>query len=308
MNIPQLRTLVAIADTRGFASAAEKLFVTPAAVSQQMRALEDELQVPLFDRTTRPPRLNAHGVHIAERAREVLRTFDAFAAEARAPDEIAGVLTLGCISGFSSDLIPAALGNLRKRYPRLMVRIEEGQSATLINQVRRRELDAAIVTEPLVPEPALEMLLITTEPLMVVAPPDTPAKSWSEALVTLPFLRLNRLSGMGTLIDSTIREAGLIVSDAMELDSSEVVLSMVRAGLGAGVVPAGRLRGEHRRKVRQFAFGDPPVSRRVVLAERPDYERSDLSQVLYLELKRLTRPDDGSIDQSSIIGAAGDSL
>ncbi|MHA1164597.1 MAG: helix-turn-helix domain-containing protein, partial [Alphaproteobacteria bacterium] len=59
MNIPQLRTLVAIADHTGFAAAAERLFVTPAAVSQQMRALEDELQVALFDRTTRPPRLNA---------------------------------------------------------------------------------------------------------------------------------------------------------------------------------------------------------------------------------------------------------
>ena len=305
MNIPQLRTLVAITDTKGFATAAEKLFVTPAAVSQQMRALEDELQVPLFDRTTRPPRLNAHGVHIAERAREVLRMFDAFAEEARAPDEIAGVLTLGCISGFSSDLIPTVLGNLRKRYPRLMVRIEEGQSTSLINQVRRRELDAAIVTEPLIPEPELEMLLITEEPLMVVAPPETSVATWTEALTTLPFLRLNPLSGMGALIDAEIRMAGLILSEAMELDSSEVVLSMVRAGLGAGVVPAGRLKGEHGGMVRQFAFGDPPVSRRVVLAERPDYERSDLSQVLYVELKRLTASRIGS---PSDVGEEGNTL
>ncbi|MEM8743105.1 MAG: LysR family transcriptional regulator [Pseudomonadota bacterium] len=307
MNIPQLRTLVAIADTKGFASAAEKLFVTPAAVSQQMRGLEDELQVPLFDRTTRPPRLNAHGVHIAERAREVLRTFDAFAEEARAPDEIAGVLTLGCISGFSSDLIPEVLGNLRKRYPRLMVRIEEGQSTSLINKVRRRELDAAIVTEPLIPEPELEMLLITAEPLVVVAPPDAPVATWSEALTSLPFLRLNPLSGMGALIDAEIRTAGLVLSEAMELDSSEVVLSMVRAGLGAGVVPVGRLKGELGEIVKQFAFGDPPVSRRVVLVERPDYERSDLSQVLYLELKRLTAPQ-GRSDSPSDVGATTDSL
>ncbi len=305
MNIPQLRTLVAIAESKGFASAAERLFVTPAAVSQQMRALEEELQVPLFDRTTRPPRLNAHGVHIAERARDVLRTFDAFAEEARAPDELAGVLTLGCISGFSSELIPTVLGNLRKRYPRLMVRIEEGQSTRLISQVRRRELDAAIVTEPLVPEPELEMLLITAEPLIVVAPPDASVTSWSDALTTLPFLRLNPLSGMGTLIDNRIRTAGLIVSEAMELDSSEVVLSMVRAGLGAGVIPAGRLRGEQGQEVRQFAFGDPPVSRRVVLVERPDYERSDLSQVLYLELKRLTSARGDTATEASV-GAADD--
>lgn len=293
MNIPQLRTLVAIADHKGFADAAERLFVTPAAVSQQMRALEDELQIALFDRTTRPPRLNAHGTHIAERARDVLRVFDAFAEEARAPDEIAGVLTLGCISGFSSDLIPIALGNLRKRYPRLQIKIEEGQSATLTRMVLRRELDAAIVTEPLVPEPELEMLPITSEPLVVVAPPDSEAKTWDEALTSHPFLRVNRLSGMGALIDVVIRERGLVVFEAMELDSSDVVLSMVHAGLGAGVIPAGRLKGEYAESVRSFPFGDPPVSRRVVLIERPGYERSDLSQVLYLELKRLTGADDG---------------
>jgi DNA-binding transcriptional LysR family regulator len=289
MNIPQLRTLVAIADHTGFAVAAERLFVTPAAVSQQMRALEDELQVALFDRTTRPPRLNAHGVHIAERAREVLRSFDAFAEEARAVDEIAGVLTLGCISGFSSDLIPMALGNLRKRYPRLQVRIDEGQSAALIRQVHRRELDAAIITKPMMSEPELEMLPITAEALVVVAPPDADVSTWDEALTTLPFLRINRLSGMGMLVDATMRNAGLIVSDAMELDSSDVVLSMAHAGLGAGVIPAGRLKGEQGQSVRMFPFGDPPVSRQVVLIERLNYERSDLSQVLYLELQRLIR-------------------
>lgn len=291
MNISQLRTLVTIADHKGFADAAERLFITPAAVSQQMRALEEELQVQLFDRTTRPPHLNAHGVHIAERARDVLRTFDAFAQEARAPDELAGVLTLGCISGFSSDLIPQALGSLRRRYPRLQVKMTEGQSAELLRMVRRRELDAAIITEPLVPEPGLEFLPITVEPLVTIAPPQSSAMNWVDALTSMPFLRVNRLSGMGALVDIILRNAGIVVTEAMELDSSDVVLSMVHAGLGAGVIPAGRLKGEQGEAVRSFPFGDPPVSRRVALVERPNYERTDLSQVLYNELKRLTGAD-----------------
>ncbi len=293
MKITQLRTLVAIADHKGFAETADRLFITPAAVSQQMRTLEDELQVALFDRTRRPPRLNAHGVHIAERARDVLREFDALADEARAVDEIAGILTLGCISGFSSDLIPLALGNLRDRYPRLQVRITEGQSATLIHQVHRRELDAAIVTEPLTPEPELEILPITTEPLMVVAPMGAAVSTWDEALTQLPFLRVNRLSGLGSLVDETLRKTGLVVNDAMELDSTDVVLSMVRAGLGSGVVPSGRLRETDAKGISVFPFGNPAISRRVVLMERPNYARSDLSQVLYLELNRLTGEGDG---------------
>ena len=294
MNIPQLRTLTAIAEHKSFAVAAEALFLTPAAVSQQMRALEDELQVALFDRTTRPPRLNAHGVHIAERAHGVLRSFDALHDEARSADEVAGRLDLGCINGVSSDLVPTALRNLRKRYPRLQVRIEERQSGPLTRQVRRRELDAAIITEPLVPEPDLEMLPVTSEALVVVAPPDAEVSSWDAALVQLPFLKFSRTSGMGALIDHAIRSAGLIVNEAMELDSSEALLSMAYAGLGAGVIPAGQLKGTACASVQTFPFGDPPLSRRVVLIEQLDNARSYLSDVLYQELKRLTAGDNGT--------------
>ncbi|MEC9368137.1 MAG: LysR family transcriptional regulator [Pseudomonadota bacterium] len=288
MNITSLRTLVSIADFSSFAVAARRLHLTPAAVSQQMRAMESELQTALFDRTTRPPRLTAHGQHVAQQARELLQGFDAFVDGAKASGEIAGRLTLGCIAGISSDLIPRALANLRERYPRLQIRMEEGQSGPLIEQVRRRELDAAVVTQPLLPEPELEALFINREALVVVVHPDSSVRGWREALSSLPLLRLNRTSGMGTLIDHEIRRAGLVVDDAMELDSSEAVLSMAEAGLGVGVIQAGRLKLARPRAIRTFAFGDPPVYRNVVLMERLNNQRSDLSQVLYLELKRLT--------------------
>lgn len=288
MNLAPFRTLVAVSDHGSFAAAAEHLHVTPAAVSQQMKTLEEELQVALFDRSTRPPRLNAHGVFVAGQARDVLRRFEALIDAARAPDGIAGRLMLGCISGISSDLVPAALRNLRERYPGLQVRMAEGQSGDLVRRLLRHELDAAIITEPVVPEPELETLLITTERLLVIAPPGASAGSWLEAVRTLPFLRFNRTSGLGILIDTSLRRAGVAVREAMELDSSEALLNMVHAGLGVGVIPEGQLKGEAGAKVRRFLFCDPPVSRRVVLAEHLDAQRSDLSQVLYLELKRLT--------------------
>ena len=60
-------------------------------------------------------------------------------------------------------------------------------------------------------------------------------------LTRQPFLRVNRLSGIGPLIDRTLRQAGIVPGEAMELDSSEAILQMAAAGLGAGVVPAGRM-------------------------------------------------------------------
>lgn len=300
MNINHLRTLVAIDEHKSFATAAARLFLTPAAVSQQMRALEAELETAVFDRTTRPPGLNAHGTFLAERAREVLLGFDSFVDAAKHPGEIAGRLALGCINGVSTDLIPRALANLRKRYPRLRVRIEEGFSRNLPIRVRRRELDAAIVTEPPIPDPDLESLLILTEPLVVIAPPDSAARTWDQAVTGHPFLRLNRESGMAMAIDARLRRDGLAVEDAMELDSSEAILRMVEAGLGVGVVPEGRLRWEPETAVRRFSFGDPPLSRRVVLVERRNNQRSDLSQILYAELRRLTQ---GAAQRGGLGGA-----
>jgi len=288
MNLSQLRTLIAIADTESFTLAADALFVTPSAVSHQMRDLEDELGVDLFDRGTRPPRLNSHGHAVVEQGRGVVVGFDTLISLARTPGEIGGNLMLGCVSGVSSELIPLALANLRASHPAVHVSIAEGLSEPLANRVRRRELDAAIITELPEPEPELESLLITEEPMMVVAPRDCSLTNWREVLSAYPFIRLNRNAGMGKVIDRALRANRMILQEAMELDSSEAVVGMARAGLGAGVIPAGRLRQVREDEVVAMPFGEPPIERRVVLVERRNNPRSNLSHLVYDEVKVLT--------------------
>jgi DNA-binding transcriptional LysR family regulator len=80
----------------------------------------------------------------------------------------------------------------------------------------------------------------------------------------------------------------LQVQEVMELDSSEVVIGMVRAGLGAGVIPAGRLRQLPPGEVVAMPFGEPPIHRHVALIERINNPRSDLSQLVYDEVKQMT--------------------
>ena len=289
MNLAHLRTLVAIADTHSFATAAENLYLTPSAISHQMRDLEQELGVPLFDRVTRPPRLNAHGHALVEQGRDLLTRFDTLVALARSPGEIGGQLMLGCVSGVSSDLIPEALASLRASHPAVLVRMEEGLSDQLANRVLRRELDAAIITELPEPDPELKSLLITEEPMVMVAPPDCRLTSWREVLATYPFIRLNRNAGMGKVIDRALRAERVVVEDAMELDSSEAVVGMARAGLGAGAVPLGRLQQVAAGEIVSMPFGEPQIMRRVVLIERRNNPRSDLSRLVYDAVRRATR-------------------
>ncbi len=288
MNITQLRSLVAIDDAGGFSTAAVNLFVTPSAISHQMRDLETELGVALFDRSSRPPRLNAHGHAVVERGRDLLARFDLLAELARSPGEIGGRLMLGCVSGVSSDLIPRTLANLRASHPAVQISIEEGLTEVLANRVRKRDLDAAIITELHETDPELQSLVITQEAMMVVAPPDCRLRDWREILEAYPFIRLNRNAGMGKLIDRALRDTRLQVDEAMELDSSETVVGMAHAGIGAGVIPVGRLRRVPVGHVVALPFGDPPIYRRVALIERRNNPRSDLSQLVYDAVKQVT--------------------
>ena len=291
MNIAQIRTLVAIADTGSFTAAADALYLTPSAVSHQIRDLENGLEVALFDRSSRTPRLNPHGAAVVERGREVLEQFDTLEALARSPGELGGQLMLGCVSGVSSNLVPLALASLRASHPALRISIEEGLSEALAHRVRRRELDAAIISELPDLDPELESLVITEEEMVVVAPRDCDSRDWREVLGAYPFIRLNRNAGMGKAIDRALREQRLYPQDAMELDSSEAVVSMVAAGLGAGVIPAGRLRHAPRGEVAWMPFGDPPMLRRVVLIERKNNQRSGLSRLVYDETRRIVLRD-----------------
>ena len=288
MNMTQLRSLIAIADARGFSSAAETLYVTPSAISHQMRELETELSVDLFDRASRPPRLNAHGHAVVERGRDVLARFDLLVELARSPGEIGGRLMLGCVSGASSDLIPRALAKLHASHPAFQVSIEEGLSEALAARVRKRELDAAIITELPEIDPEFRSLLITEEAMIVVAPPDCQLTDWREILEAYPFIRLNRNAGMGKIIERALRDNRLQVDEVMELDSSETVVGMVRAGIGAGIIPSGRLRRVPSGDVVALPFGDPPIYRRVALVERSNNPRSDLSQLVYDAVKQVT--------------------
>ncbi|MBX2868728.1 MAG: LysR family transcriptional regulator [Acidiferrobacterales bacterium] len=294
MTLIQLRTLISIAETNSFTLAADRLFITASAVSHQMRDLEEELNIALFDRSTRPPTLNGHGHAVVERGRALIQQFDTLVELAKSPGEIGGQLMLGCVSGVSSALIPEALARLRASHPAVRVSIEEGLSEALSHRVYRRELDAAIITALPETDPELKSILITEEAMMVVAPRDCPYSKWQDVLSSYPFIRLNRRAGMGRVIDREVRANRINVEEAMELDSSAAVVGMARAGLGAGVVPEGRLRYATEDEVKVMPFGNPPIHRQVVLVERRNNPRSDLSQLVYDEVRRITKEKSNS--------------
>ncbi len=284
MEIRHLRTLVTAAEADSFASAAEQLFITPAAVSQQIRQLETELGIQLFDRALRPPQLNTNAENLVARARELVEKFNDFKSSAR-ENQIRGRLSLGSVNGINAGLLPETLRSLTRRYPEVRVRIEEGSSRQLVRRVKRRELDAAIVNDVSNLPGSMERLPIFSEPLVVIENPAQEAASWREVLKRDPFLRLNKTSGVGALIDESLKRFRIRVDEAMELDSTDSIVQMTLSGLGSGVVPIGRVSSEASRSLRIFPFGEPQVHRQVVLVQRKSKAPYELLRLLYREIQ-----------------------
>ncbi len=273
MNIENLRALVAVAETGSFQGAAERLFVTQSAVSMRMKALEESLAVSLFDRTSRPPVLTQTGRTAVERARTVLREVESLEALGQSTEGLVGTLRLGVIPSVTTRFLPDAMARLTTDHPKLQMRVEEGLSEPLLERVAIGDLDAAIITEPPAADPALMMLTVSKEALVLAMHKSltTQAQRAHSDVALLrdrAFIHFNRQAGIGRIIDAALRDRNIRVRNAIELDSIEGILMMVSRGLGVALVPGDAIDPERWPDVVTQDFGDPPLSRKIALVVR----------------------------------------
>ncbi len=288
MDLRHLKTLIAIAEHRSFAAAADAIGLTQSAVSLHIKALEEDLQTVLFDRSTRPPLLNAQGIALVERAREIVGLCDGLTDSLRG-DRVAGILELGAVPTALTGMLPAALVALQGAQPELRIRVSNGLSNELADDVRKGALDAAIVSEPTQLAAGLSWHPVIQEPLMVIAPADTPGGNDRELLEALPFIRFKRFAWAGRLIDTHLRERGIHLLPGMEMDSLEAVAAMVAHGLGVSIAPQRAIAEPFPAGVQTFPFGEPPLTRGVGIVERTESPKTDMVRTLYDELLRLNK-------------------
>lgn len=274
--MPSIRTLnifLAVARGGSFAAAGQQAGLTAAAVGQQMRALEDELHRPLFDRGARSVALNAAGRAMVAPVEDLLARYAALA-DVRDDDAgLTGSLQVGALVSALMGEFADALWALKRLHPRLEVRLYAGLSAEFATQVERGELDAAIVTQPPARLPAgLLWSPLYTEPMVLVVPRKPhftlPAQPL-EMLRKSPFLRFDHSTWTGALVDRVLAQCGAMVHDELELNSVEAILALVRQGFGVSIVPQLRnVDWSRDRSLRALRLARVTVQRHVGLLER----------------------------------------
>ncbi len=145
LELDLLKTLVAIAETGNFSSAAETVFRTPSAISMQVKKIEELVERPVFVRDSRSVSLTQDGLLLLEHARRVLALNNEMVARFVTPD-IAGVVRMGAPDDAAERLLPEMLRRFSQSHPCVTVDVVVEESVILIDQVKNSKLDLAIIT------------------------------------------------------------------------------------------------------------------------------------------------------------------
>ncbi|PZP62791.1 MAG: LysR family transcriptional regulator [Azospira oryzae] len=283
MNLRDLKYFVALAETRHFGQAAARTFVSQPTLSGQIKKLEDELGVALFERTTKSVALTPMGEALLPHARRALEEADALVQIARAHrDPLVGPLRVGAIPTLAPYLVPLLLAPLQRRHPGLKLVLTEELTSQLIERLHRHELDAILIATP-VDDADLASRPLFDEPFWVALPREHPLHSKDKiGRRDLESLEILLLADGHCLAKQAMEVCRLSVrAEAggqadLRAASLETLLQLVGAGMGATLVPALAMRDARMRDAgvvtRPLDLSD--ASRRVSLVWRKSFPRA----------------------------------
>lgn len=280
MSIRALKTFLTVVKYGTFAAAAKHIGLTQAAVSLQIKGIEEEFKTRIFDRSSRSVVLNTAGRNLVARAAEIVRLYEDMTVTSSS-DEFAGRLNVGAVATTFAKLLPEGLLRLKRAHPRIEVRIISGPSDLLAIKVESGELDAALASDPPLALPSnLTWHPIAREPLALLAPAKVKVNSARDLLAMLPYIRITRQSWTGRLIDDALKRNHIIVNDTMELDSLQAAVEMVGQGLGISIMPLYEGKWQDDPRLRIWVIDKPRIERTIGLIERRTHTRTIITAAL----------------------------
>jgi LysR family transcriptional regulator for metE and metH len=249
----QLRILKTIIEVGSFTGAGEQLGLSQPAISQQIRALEEQLGVAVLLRSGKAMRATPAGEVLLQCARSVLERIDE--TERHLEEHVkgrAGLVRIGTPEPPCNYLLPAVLVEMKSRFPRIDLRVVSGHTAATLARLSVGEIDVALLPLP-VDAPRFRLVELDRDELVAVVPPD---HRWA----TLPYvtardfekeslLVYDRASQITDLTLGFLLEDGVFPRVAVEVDHLEAVKDLVQRRLGVAVVPTWAAR-------REIAAGD----------------------------------------------------
>ena len=270
LTFKQFRYFSALAKYRHFARAATACAITQPALSMQLRELEEMLGCALIEKGTRPLRLTDAGLNILSRVDRILNEVENIEEFARSGDSRMHSLRLGVIPTIAPYLLPEIINRLKSRFTDIVLHVQEAMTEQLLEAIRERRLDSAIMALP-VSEPKLIEIQLFQEEFVLVRPLED-AKKRVPNPENLRKMRLLLLQEGHCFRDQALefcKIAPPAPHELMEGSSLSTLVQMVSAGMGITLIPQMAVDLEQRAaSVSVSAFPRPRPFRRVGMVWR----------------------------------------
>lgn len=303
MNLRELLYIIAVAETKHFGKAADRCFVSQPTLSGQIKKLEDELGVAIFERTNRSVVITPVGQEIVNHARQIIQQAEVIRQLAEGhKDPLSGELHIGAIPTLSPYLMPLILLPVKKQFPQMNLILNEEKTENLLQRLQDHQIDAALIATA-VDEGDFETIPLFDEPFWV-------AYSRSHHFYTKDKIVIRDIQKENLLL---LAEGHCLADQAMEIcqiksrqlnkqtaglraSSLETLIQLVKANYGITLLPALALLGSWSSGSGVVAqpLANAKASRRISLVFRHSFPRriaiETLAQIILDHLPNTVKP------------------
>lgn len=247
MNTKQLEYFISVAESLSFTKTAEKFYISQTAVTQQIKALEEHIQVTLFTRSKRRVELTPTGKVFLSEARTIIKNInDAIEKTQQFANGLFGTLSIGILIGYEKNKLQQYLKKFSHTYPNISMEICTNEMTEHLNLVKDNLMDLAFVINPEnQPLKGFEYKTVERYSLVALLPPDHPL--YNEDYIDLIDLQNEKFIfvketgdeyGQKSMIQNRYREAGFVPNVVQRSNDLNTIESMVASNMGVSILPS----------------------------------------------------------------------
>jgi DNA-binding transcriptional LysR family regulator len=270
VNLQHLKTFIRIAELGSLSKASDRMRIAQPALSRQMKLLQEEIGIPLFERHRRGMRVTQAGEDLLQRVSGLIRQLDQVYADVRSSSgATSGHVAFGIVPTVSDVLAARLVGRVAADFPGISLRIVEGYAGHLLEWLQKGEIDVAIMYGPQA-NLHIKSYELVTEDLVLVGPSDGdigPANPVSvAAFARMPLVLPSRPHGLRVLLEGAALKAKTKLDVRFEADSFRVLKDLVEKGLGYTALPLSAVALEVKQgRLRYAPLAQPKVTRELIL-------------------------------------------
>ncbi len=247
MNTRQLEYFVSVAENLSFTKAAEEFYISQTAVTQQIKTLENQLDVQLLIRSKRHVELTPAGTFFLKEAKKILKNIDdAIYKTQQFADGFYGTLNIGFLIGYKRNALTKYIKDFSSSFPNVSINLDSSEMTELLHLIKNDSMDLAFVINPVSkPLKDFEYISLNKYNLVAMLPASHPlADRESLDLAELKkdkFIFVKESSdeyGQKTMVQEMYRKAGFIPTIVQRSNSMSTIESMVAAEIGVAILPS----------------------------------------------------------------------